>query len=269
MPDSRKHRGPGPQDPVWFGPQAREALVSAVSDLSWLLSRGYAEASSLKLVGDRYRLTERQRLAVMRSACTDEALASRTGRRLEPAEMRGRALRIDGFNLILTLESALGGGIVLGGRDGCFRDLAGMHGTYRKVVETRPALDLVAFWMRQCGIGPCLWLLDAPVSNSGRLAAMIRETDESWEAQVVPDPDPVLIQEGDPVATADSGVLDRCGRWVNLSREIVEAAVPGAFVVDLNQNRVPHLPNRARRGYSDGTAGDRSGIMIARGCEDA
>ncbi|HEU5118010.1 MAG TPA: DUF434 domain-containing protein [Isosphaeraceae bacterium] len=269
MPDSRKHRGPGPRDPVWFGPEARETLASAVSDLSWLLSHGYAEASSLKLVGDRHRLTERQRLAVIRSACSDEGRARRHARRLNPEELRGRPLRIDGFNLILTLESALGGGIILGGRDGCFRDLAGMHGTYRKVEETRPALELAAWWMSEWGIGPCEWLLDAPVSNSGRLAAMIRETDENWQAQVVADPDQVLIQEGDPVATADSGVLDRCGLWVNLSRMIVEAAVPGAFVVELSENAGPQLPNHAPRRYSGGTEALRSGIMNARGSEDA
>src|SRR4051794_12700876 len=63
VPDSRKHRGPGPQDPEWFSSEARPDLAQATADLSWLLSRGYAEPSSLKLVGDRYRLVERQRVA--------------------------------------------------------------------------------------------------------------------------------------------------------------------------------------------------------------
>lgn len=229
VPDRRKHRGPGPEDVDWFCPDARHGLVAAVADLSWLLSRGYAEPSSLKLVGDRYRLVERQRLAVLRSACTDASLARRRENRLD--DFRGRPLRIDGFNLILTLESALGGGVVLGGRDGCFRDLASVHGTYRRVEETRPALDLAARWLLEWSVGPCTWFLDAPVSNSGRLAAMIRA--EGWEAEVVPDPDAILVGPGDPVVTADSGILDRCGSWVNLARFLVEAGAPGAFVVDL------------------------------------
>ena len=230
MPDSRKHRGPGPKDVDWFSPLARPGLASAVADLSWLLSRGYSEPSSLKLVGDRYRLVERQRLAVLRAACTDESLARRRANRLDA--FRGRPLRIDGFNLILTLESALGGGVVLGGRDGCFRDLASVHGTYRRVEETRPALALAARRLSEWGAGPCTWYLDAPVSNSGRLAAMIRA--EGWEAEVVPDPDAVLAGSSDPVVTADSGILDRCGPWVNLARLVIEAEVPGAFVVDLS-----------------------------------
>ena len=63
--------------------------------------------------------------------------------------------------------------------------------------------------------------------------AMLREVDPGWSAEVVPDPDPVLRLPGPAVATADSGVLDRCGPWLNLARLIVDAEVPGAFVVDL------------------------------------
>ena len=46
-----------------------------MADFSWLLTRGYAEKGALKLVGDRFSLTERQRLAVMRSACSDQHLS--------------------------------------------------------------------------------------------------------------------------------------------------------------------------------------------------
>ncbi|OJW19925.1 MAG: hypothetical protein BGO49_10370 [Planctomycetales bacterium 71-10] len=233
MPDSRTHRGPAPGDREWFGVEARPALASAAADLSWLLSRGYAEPSALKLVGDRRRLVERQRAAVARCAAADAAVADRRARRVEPEALRGRPVRIDGFNLILTLESALGGAVVLGARDGCYRDLASVHGTYRRVEETRPALEMAARALGRWGIGPCAWLLDAPVSNSGRLAAMLREVDPGWSAEVVPDPDPVLRLPGPAVATADSGVLDRCGPWLNLARLIVDAEVPGAFVVDL------------------------------------
>jgi hypothetical protein len=98
------------------------------------------------------------------------------------------------------------------------------------VAETQPALELAARWLTEWGIGPCTWFLDAPVSNSRRLAAMIRAL--GWGAEVVPDPDKLLTEPGDPIATADAGILDRCGPWVNLGRLLVER-VPGEFVVDL------------------------------------
>ena len=61
MPDTRNHRGPDPRDDDAFGPHAWPALRQAVAELSWLLERGYASTSALKLVGDRWSLTERQR----------------------------------------------------------------------------------------------------------------------------------------------------------------------------------------------------------------
>ena len=76
----------------------------------------------MKLIGDRYRLVERQRVAVARAACSDAALTDRAVRRVELDALRERPLRIDGFNLLVTLESALGGGVVLACRDGCYRD---------------------------------------------------------------------------------------------------------------------------------------------------
>ena len=55
LPDTRSHRGPDPRDGAAFEPPSRPALRAAVSDLSWLLGRGYAPVSALKLVGDRQK----------------------------------------------------------------------------------------------------------------------------------------------------------------------------------------------------------------------
>ena len=70
VPDSRSHRGPDPRDAEAFAAHTLPALRAAIADLAWLLNRGYAVVSALKLVGDRWNLTERQRMAVRRSACT-------------------------------------------------------------------------------------------------------------------------------------------------------------------------------------------------------
>jgi len=143
LPDSRTHRGPDPRDGLAFDPTAWPALRAAVADLSWLLERGYATASSLKLVGDRWSLTERQRMAVWRSACSDAARDRRLRHRVTAEALHDRAIVLDGFNVLTTIEAALGGATIFRGRDGVDRDLAGVHGTYRKVEETLPAIRLV------------------------------------------------------------------------------------------------------------------------------
>ncbi|RZK33026.1 MAG: DUF434 domain-containing protein, partial [Hymenobacter sp.] len=134
-PADTRHRGPHPTDDRLFAPQWISILYRAVEELSWLLTRGYSPTSTLKLVGDRYALTERQRWTVGRAACTDEQRAQRTAKLLPPGNLGGRPISIDGFNLIITLETALSDGIVLRGRDGALCDLSSIHGTYRAVQE--------------------------------------------------------------------------------------------------------------------------------------
>lgn len=237
MPDHRAHRGPDPRDPALFDPANWPRLRAAVAELSWLWTRGYAETSSLKLVGDRHDLTDRQRMAVRRSACSDQALERRTRHRVPLAGPRGQPLWIDGFNVLTTVEAALGGAYVFLGRDGSLRDLAGVHGTYRKVEETRPAIEFVGDYLMTLGVGPCLWHLDRPVSNSGRLSALLLELAHDrgwdWRVELSFNPDALLAGAPEIVATADAGILDRCARWAALARGVVEAVVAGANVVDL------------------------------------
>ena len=131
MPDTRHHRGRHPEDDRLFAPDQVPRMQVAVHDLSWLLSRDYALPSALKLVGDRYGLEQRQRLAVARAACSDAARIDRRSRQVEPSSLHDAQLAIDGFNVLLTIEAALSGGVLLSCRDGCHRDMASVHGTYR------------------------------------------------------------------------------------------------------------------------------------------
>lgn len=239
MPDHRQHRGAHPDDARQFAPELWPTLREALGELCWLLSRGYRDRSALKLVGDRHALTERQRAALLRCACTDEARARRRAAHVPPESLGGEALLIDGFNVLTTIEAALGGGLVLEGRDGCYRDLAGVHGSYRKVEETRPALRLLGAQARALGVRCCQFYLDAPVSNSGRLKQVILEVGAEltldFTVEVVPDPDRVLRDQAGLVASADSGILDRCQRWFSLARRIIQAEVPAARVLPLGE----------------------------------
>ena len=83
-----------------------------------------------------------------------------------------------------------------------------------------------------------IWYLDGPVSNSGRLKTLLRETAAAagwlWEIELVPNPDTILSETDQFVATADSGILDRCRRWVNLARTAIEQFVPDATIVRLS-----------------------------------
>ena len=237
MPDSRHHRGPHPEDARLFAPEQLPRLREAVRDLNWLLSRGYARPSALKLVGDRLALVKRQRVAVMRCCCSDTALESRRAREIEVRDVHGRRLLLDGYNVLTTVEAALAGGVILAGRDGCYRDMASVHGTYRKVEETLPALERIGRVVQDARTADCRWYLDSPVSNSGRLKTAMLETAARhgwpWQVELVSDPDRVLSTSHDCIATADSAVLDACGQWVCLAREVVRRCAGEVHLMDL------------------------------------
>lgn len=238
MPDKRRHRGAHPEDRRLFDAAALEVLRAAVADTSWLLGRRYAETSALKLVGDHYQLDRRQRNAVMRCACGDGALAKRRGRQVEPADVTGRAILIDGYNVLTSVEAALAGGLLLLGRDGALRDIASMHGSFRKVAETPRAIELIGQSLAGLSAGDVQWYLDRPVSNSGRLKTLIDQTAAQrgwpWQIHLSVSPDYVLTHTAEIVATADSVILDRCQRWFNLARYVVEQRVAAVWIVDLS-----------------------------------
>ncbi|MFK7904618.1 MAG: DUF434 domain-containing protein [Chitinophagales bacterium] len=240
MADKRKHRGQHPKDQNLFAPKFIPILQRATSDLSWLLSNGYAERASLKLVGDRFKLTERQRKAIQGASCSDASKQSRNEKHCSLEALKDSHVFIDGFNLLITLESALSGGFIFKGRDGSRRDLASVHGTYKRVSETIEAIQLVGKILPLLQVQKATWYFDQPVSNSGRLKVLIYEVIEGWgldwDVQLVYNPDKELV--GSPaidniVVSADAMVLEGAERWFNLGAYIMDKHINDLNLIDL------------------------------------
>lgn len=238
MPDKRTHRGRHPEDARLFALSVWPLLKQATQDLSELLTKGYALKSSLKLVGDHYSLTQRQRIAIMRSSCADQDWDARFEKENNQDMLSGQVLLLDGYNIITTIEASLAGGVILRGRDKCLRDIAGMHGTYRKVEETIPAITLIGQEIASLDVMKCICYLDTPVSNSGRLKTLIcqiaSEQGWNWQVELVNSPDGVLARTEHIVVTSDSVILNRCRQWFNLSASVIDNYVPSAYIVDLS-----------------------------------
>lgn len=218
------HRGPHPEDDEQFAPSKIPTLRAAVHDLSWLRSRGYGDSAALKVVGDRYRLRRRQRNAVARSSCTDAQAAHRGTRRRSRSSLAGRWIEIDGFNVLISLEGALGGAYLFLGRDRAYRDVDPLQGTYRIVEETRPAVRAVCRAVRPIGVTGLTWRLDAHVSNVGRLVEHLTDLSPAglgWEIRVHENVDAVLTRRSNPVATSDSEILDRIEEWCSLEAVVL------------------------------------------------
>src|SRR5512140_3691032 len=163
MQELHRHRGADPEDERSFGASRLADLRQAVHDLCWLLDRGYGISSATELAGDRYHLTRRQRIAVARCACSREAKERRQNHCVGPLQLPGREIWLDGFNVLTAVEAALGGGVILIGRDDCCRDMAGVYSHYHKVQETVPALQAIGRMTSLWAVAKCCWWLDSPV----------------------------------------------------------------------------------------------------------
>lgn len=237
-PDKRQHRGAHPADRELFGAEWLPTLRRATEELSWLAGRGYSMLAALKLVGDRYGLKHRQRLAVSRAACSDEQRSARSASCLSVEEAEGKSLIVDGFNLIITVEAAMSAGLLIRARDLCVRDLSSVHGSYRSVEETDSAIRLIGEALEGIRPASVRWLLDRPVSNSGRLAQRIKEVADErawpWSVEAVFNPDKLIRASSLVAVTSDSVILDSVSRWLNLNQHLVTRYLSGSWLIDLS-----------------------------------
>ena len=211
-------RGYVPEDEKNFSPVALEKMRTASRHVGFLINEGYDLKQAATFVGNHFLLSERQRLAIMRSLATREQLVERS--RKEVSSVSGRTVYIDGFNIIITLEVLLSDSILLSCMDGTIRDLAALRGTYRIIPETKGAVQLLLKTLQEMDVQAAHILLDEPVSNSGRLKALIAEIGEAYplglDIQIQRDVDRTLWEQ-ENVITTDSVILDHCVSWVNIN----------------------------------------------------
>lgn len=230
-----KNRGQQPNDQKLFAAKWHPIFTEAVDDYCYLLSRGYADTSILQIVGNRYKLNKRQRSAIGRIASSDQEVAQRQASSYDSSSLTGKTLDIDGFNILILLEGALSGAFVFKGRDGTYRDISSVHGSYKRVIQTESAILLIGNTLNALGVSAVKWYLDQPVSNSGRLKSRLLEIAEkhgfNWEVELVFNPDKELAQSEEIVVSSDGWILDHAGQWFNLGALLIEEKVLDANVI--------------------------------------
>jgi hypothetical protein len=237
LPSKKTRRGFDPGDRDDFSDEALQMLSAAQGEIQWLLDKGYKIGPVVDFVGNHYQLSSRQRTALQRASSSSLQCTRRISSMLTFEAAKDGCLYIDGFNLIITLEVALSGSLVILGNDGVLRDLAGLRGTYFLIDQTDAALALIGETFKELSVPGAVFYLDAPVSNSGRLRSRILEHAAGWDipvtVELVPNSDLVLSKMS-RVVTGDSIILDQCSSWFNLSKKIVTDRIKDAWIVNFN-----------------------------------
>ncbi len=132
----------------------------------------------------------------------------------------------------------MSGGLLIRARDLCIRDLSSVHGSYRSVDETERAINLIGEVLESIKPESVRWLLDRPVSNSGRLAQRINAVAEErgwpWTVETVFNPDKLIQSSSSVAVTSDSTILDNVSEWINLNHHLVTRYLSDSWLIDLS-----------------------------------
>lgn len=223
---NNRNRGKNIGDDTLFSSQKQiDKLKLAVQDMKYLLSRNYAEKASSELVGNHYRLKARQIQALRGASASENQIQSRKNKEFLISDLKDKTIYLDGFNVLILLESLLSEAYIFEGIDGCFRDLSGVHGTYKRVNQTQKAIELVAAFFQKSQVQKLVWILDKPVSNSGRIKEIIldfaQENNFDWNVELEFNPDRFLVENAEIIVSSDAWILDYSKNWFNIIKYLI------------------------------------------------
>ena len=205
----------------------QERLQAAAADFLYLLNRGYARSPSLQLVGNRYNLDRLHRDVLHRGVFAQEEAKQRRQRLVGPENLVDRKLLVDGHNVLITIESGLAGRLLIAANDGLIRDVAGISHRYRISSLTHEAINNIFRLLQRHPSGETLFFLDAPIRQSGELAAKIRSELKSWnlpgDAQALRVPEKCLVGTEGVIASSDSVVLDEAQQAFDLAAAVIKS----------------------------------------------
>lgn len=141
-----------------------------------------------------------------------------------PNALGGKAVFVDGYNVLITTESLLAGIAVYLCDDGFLRDARGFFGSYKASRITLCALSDILDLLASAGAARVEMLLDQQISRSGELAQEVRglmaARDLPGVASCARDVDHQLKVCGSIIATSDGNVIDAATRVIDLPAEI-------------------------------------------------
>jgi hypothetical protein len=214
----------------------QKALKLAAPDFLYLLDREYPRSASLQLVGNRYNLDRLHREVLHRGVFAREEAEQRRKRLVTLEEVVDRKLLVDGHNVIITTESRFAGRPLIAANDGLIRDVAGISHRYRISSLTQEAIDTLFQVLVPYPPKETHFFLDAPIRQSGELAAILRSALKRWnltgDAQALKVPEKKLIGGKGIVASSDSAVLDGVKQAIDLAAAVINSLPDRVNLID-------------------------------------
>lgn len=221
----------------------RAEVREAVRDYHYLLNRGYPQKAALDFVASRYGLRRDERALLLR--CVHRSSDAEYIRSKTVGGVDGRYLVVDGYNVVLTVASAIEGRQLFLCDDGFVRDLRSSYVKDFDSPTVTSSLELVAEVLKTLRPAEALVVLDKNVSWSSKHAEFIRERYDLRTALAVR-ADIEVIGSGRVVCSSDFVILMKATKVFDLAQYIVRSKLPYVEIVNVGSllEGSPRLPDQ-------------------------
>jgi len=212
-------------------------LCYAVIDYKYLLNRGYPQNASLQLVSNRYQLDNVHYSILYRCVHGDREAYNIRLKLVNASEVKGNSLLIDGFNVLITVESGILNEPLFIGDDGLLRDVRKSYRRFKFQREFHEGIvELIVRYISKLNPKDVTIVLDQQISFSGELARIFNEKVEKFNinghSYTAKKTDVELLKyvKNCIIASSDIVIVKRANKIFDLSRYIVECEKPKAII---------------------------------------
>jgi hypothetical protein len=179
----------------------------------------------VNFVANHYRLPLDERHLLARCVFSKIEAAELGRKAVGAGTVRGKRLGVDGYNVLITLESIITGKRVVRCDDGYIRDLRAIFGKYRATPATNKALSALIQTLTKVGPKTISVFFDKQASRSGELAAEVRRQLKraglKGDASAVGGVD-MKLRAFDVVASSDRAVIGRVKAVWDIPAELLK-----------------------------------------------
>lgn len=195
-----------------------------------MLNQNYRKKVALNFVANHYLLNKNCRNYLARSVFSDSVSQSRKSKLVNLEDIKDSILFLDGYNVIITVESILNNDKIVLADDGIIRDTQAVFGKYKFREITISALTLIFDFISIHRPKNIEFYLDKQVSFSGKLAheieTMLKNYDLNGRTILSNNVDYHLVQECSKsiciIGTSDGVIVDNVEKIVDIPHLILK-----------------------------------------------
>ncbi len=156
------------------GQYLREKLLKPARDIRSLLRWGYPKFATISFVATHLQLSVEERYILTRVIMPPDRIISRINKKIACTGIKDRDLLLDGYNVLLSVDSLLKKEPMWFCDDGYIRDTRYYFSKSKQAEDIEESLDLILKFLSEAHPKSTVFLLDAQISRSGELAGLIR-----------------------------------------------------------------------------------------------